>query len=124
MMNLSPAFIAIAMMQKPAALTTPAGAFVEGIWTAAPDTVPILAVIQATSQKDLVQYADGDRLDGYVRIWTADELRTVDEDRGDDAQVVTTPEADTYRIVKAGRRNEAGFTRAIGRLTRDRGRSV
>lgn len=122
--DLSPAFIAIAMLQKPATLETAAGQYVDGIWQDNPASLPIKAVIQAATQKDLIQYAEGDRLDGYVRVWTSAELRTVDEDLGADAQHIITPEGETYRIVKAGRRNEAGFTRAIGRLCRDRGRSV
>lgn len=124
MINLSAGILPLRLLQKPATLESPGGQFVDGIWQEYPGSVPIKAVIQSASQKDLIQYADGDRRDGYVTIWTETELHTVDEDNALNAQKVITPEGDTYRIVKAGRRNEAGFTRAIGRLDRDRGRSV
>ncbi|TNC14911.1 hypothetical protein FF100_04870 [Methylobacterium terricola] len=125
-MDLSRAFVAIAMLQRPAILKTPGGRRVMGKWEdAGPAAVKIKAVIQAATQEDLVQYNTEDKLDGFVRIWTAAELRTVDEDLQADAQQIITPEGAAYRIVKAGRRNEAGFTRAIGRLVKnDRGRSV
>jgi hypothetical protein len=125
MINLSAGILPVDLLGKPATLISPGGTYVEGIWTPAPpNDIPIQAVIQAASQKDLIQYADHEQRDGYVTIWTRAELDTVDADAGENAQIVTTPEGDTYRIVKAGRRNEAGFTRAIGRLSRDRGRSV
>lgn len=124
MIDLAPAYAAIAILQRPATLHTPGGQYVDGVWVEAPLDVPIQAVIQAATQQDLVQYSTEDKIDGFVRIWTAAELRTVDEDLEADAQRVTTPEGKTYRIVKAGRRNEAGFTRAVGRLVNDRGRSV
>lgn len=124
-MDLSRAFVAIAMLQRPAILRTPGGQRVEGKWEDAPAMTKIKAVIQSAAQQDLVQYNTEDKLDGFVRIWTAAELRTVDEDLQADAQQIITPEGVAYRIVKAGRRNEAGFTRAIGRLVKnDRGRSV
>ena len=124
MIDLSKANIGIGLFQKPATLLSPVGRYVDGKWTDTPITVPIMAVIQAATQKDLLQYGTGDRLDGYVRIYTFATLRTVDEDLQADAQIVLTPEGTRYRIVKAGRRTEADFTRAIGRLENDRGRSV
>lgn len=124
MIDLSKGAIGIGLFQKPATLLSPLGRFENGRWTETPITVPIMAVIQAATQQDLLQYATGDKLDGYVRIYTFAELRTVDEDLQADAQIVLTPEGKRYRIVKAGRRSEAEFTRAIGRLEHDRGRSV
>lgn len=124
MIDLSKGAIGIGLFQKPATLLSPLGRYEKGRWTETPITVPIMAVIQAATQQDLLQYGTGDKLDGYVRIYTFTELRTVDEDVGADAQIVITPEGKRYRIVKAGRRTEADFTRAIGRLEHDRGRSV
>lgn len=124
MIDLSKGAIGIGLFQKPATLLTPVGRYVDGKWSETPITLPIMAVIQAATQQDLLQYAQGDKLDGYVRIYTFSELRTVDDDIGADAQIVLTPEGKRYRIVKAGRRSEADFTRAIGRLEHDRGRSV
>ncbi len=123
-MDLSIGAIGIGLFQKPAMLIVSPGGYVDGRWQEADASIPIQAVIQAATQKDLLQYGTGDQLDGYVRIYTHHPLRTVDEDLGADAQRIVTPEGVTYRIVKAGRRTEADFTRAIGRLENDRGRSV
>ncbi len=124
-LNLSAVTIGLRLMQRPAVLYTPGGYWDErGIRQDQPLSYEIKAVIQAATQKDLAQASDGYTLDGYVRIYTEAELRTVDDDLEADAQTITTPEGVAYRIVKAGRRSEAGFTRAIGRLIHDRGRSV
>lgn len=123
-LDLSGVLVAIRLLQRPAILETPSGQYVDGIWQDSPASVPIQASIQAASQKDLTQFSTGDQVDGYVRIYTETELRTVDEDLGAKAQVIITGKGVRYRIVKAGLREEANFTRAIGRLINDRGRSV
>ena len=123
-LDLSAVVIGIRLIQRPVLLETPGGEYVEGIWRDCPAPVPILASIQSASQKDLTQFSTGDQIDGYVRIYTETELRTVDEDLGAKAQVIITGKGVRYRIVKAGLREEANFTRAIGRLINDRGRSV
>lgn len=123
-LDLSPVLIGIRLLQRPVILETPRGEYVEGIWQDSPASVEILASVQAASQKDLTQFSTGDQIDGYVRIYTETELRTVDEDLGAKAQVIITGKGVRYRIVKAGLREEANFTRAIGRLINDRGRSV
>ena len=123
-LDLSPVLIGIRLLQRPVILETPSGEYVDGIWQDSPASVMILASVQAASQKDLIQYAIGDQIDGHVRIYTETELRTVDEDLGAKAQVIITGKGVRYRIVKAGLREEANFTRAIGRLINDRGRSV
>jgi hypothetical protein len=123
-LDLSPVLIGIRLLQRPVILETPRGEYVDGIWQDSPASVQILASVQAASQKDLTQYTTGDQIDGYVRIYTEAELRTVDEDLGARAQVIITGKGVRYRIVKAGLREEANFTRAIGRLINDRGRNV
>lgn len=123
-LDLSPVLIGIRLLQRPVILETPSGEYVDGIWQDSPASVQILASIQAASQKDLTQFSTGDQIDGYVRIYTETELRTVDEDLGAKAQVIITGKGVRYRIVKAGLREEANFTRAIGRLINDRGRNV
>ncbi len=123
-LDLSPVLIGIRLLQRPVVLETPSGEYVDGIWRDCPASVLILASVQAASQKDLTQFSTGDQIDGYVRIYTETELRTVDEDLGAKAQVIITGKGVRYRIVKAGLREEANFTRAIGRLINDRGRSV
>jgi hypothetical protein len=123
-LDLSAVLIGIRLLQRPVVLETPRGKFVEGIWEDSPASVLILASVQAASQKDLTQFSTGDQVDGYVRIYTETELRTVDEDLGARAQVIITDKGVRYRIVKAGLREEANFTRAIGRLINDRGRNV
>jgi len=123
-MDLSIGAVGISLFQKPAMLHVSPGGYVNGRWQEAPAALPIQAVIQAATQTDLLQLANADRLDGYVRIYTHHPLETVNEDREADAQRIVTPEGVTYRIVKAGRRSEADFTRAIGRLENDRGRTV
>jgi len=123
-LDLSPVLIGIRLLQRPVILETPRGEYVDGIWQDSPASVQILASVQAASQKDLTQFSTGDQIDGYVRIYTETELRTVDEDLGAKAQVIITGKGVRYRIVKAGLREEANFTRAIGRLINDRGRNV
>lgn len=123
-LDLSPVLIGIRLLQRPVILETPRGEYVDGIWEDSPASVEILASVQAASQKDLTQYTTGDQIDGYVRIYTETELRTVDEDLGAKAQVIITGKGVRYRIIKAGLREEAKFTRAIGRLINDRGRNV
>lgn len=123
-MDLSIGAIGIGLLQKPAQLIVSPGTYVDGRWKEADASLTIMAVIQSATQTDLLQLSNADRLDGYVRIYTFHPLKTVDEDLGADAQRIVSPEGVTYRIVKAGRRTEADFTRAIGRLENDRGRSV
>lgn len=123
-LDLSAVVIGIRLIQRPVILETPSGEYVDGIWRDCPVSVQILASVQSASQKDLTQYTTGDQIDGYVRIYTETELRTVDEDLGAKAQVIITGKGVRYRIIKAGLREEANFTRAIGRLINDRGRSV
>lgn len=123
-LDLSPVLIGIRLLQHPVILETPRGEYVDGIWQDSPASVQIFASVQAASQKDLTQFSTGDQIDGYVRIYTETELRTVDEDLGAKAQVIITGKGVRYRIVKAGLREEANFTRAIGRLINDRGRNV
>lgn len=123
-LDLSAVLIGIRLLQRPVILETPSGEYVDGIWQDSPASVQILASVQAASQKDLTQFSTGDQIDGYVRIYTETELRTVDEDLGAKAQVIITGKGVRYRIIKAGLREEANFTRAIGRLINDRGRNV
>lgn len=84
----------------------------------------IRAVVQASSQNDLRTLPEGERTDGYVTIWTVFDLQTTDEGRKTLADVIRTPEGQDYKIVKVGPRHEGQFTRAIGRLEYDRGRSL
>jgi hypothetical protein len=120
----SPVVFAIRMTAGPVVLETPSGQYIDGIWRDSPASVEIFASVQAASQQDLTQFSTGDQVDGYVRIYTETELRTVDEDLGARAQVIITDKGVRYRIIKAGLREEANFTRAIGRLINDRGRNV
>lgn len=88
------------------------------------ERVAISAVVQAATEQDLRMAPEGERLDGYVTIWTTADLRTADEQCGALADVIETPEGPCYRIYKVAQRTEGGFTRAIGRLVHDGGRGL
>lgn len=105
-------------------LETPRGSYRGGEWVDLPARDTIRAVVQAATQQDIAEFGLREKVDGDVRIWTLAELRTIDDEQSADAQRIVTPEGIAYRIVKVGRRSEAGFTRAIGRLFHDRGRSI
>jgi hypothetical protein len=79
----------------------------------------IMAVIQSPSEADMRLLPEGERIEAYVTIWTRETLRTSDEGAGTRADEVIGLDGRRYRIVRAARRSEAGFTRAIARLVND-----
>jgi hypothetical protein len=121
------ASLAIAFVARPAVLIRyPAGVWGgNGRYTEAAATrTDIKAVIQNSTEEDIRVLPEGERTDGYVTIWSSTVLMTADETAGTKADEIETPEGKVYRIVRSGLRAEGGYTRAIGRLTVDRGRNL
>lgn len=79
----------------------------------------IMAVIQSPSEKDMRLLPEGERVEAYVTIWTRTALLTSDDTTGGRADEVVGADGTRYRIVRVSSRTEGGFTRAIGRLSRD-----
>lgn len=127
MTNLAAATIAIDMFARPATRRRPSagtwapnGVFVPG----APVDTAIHAVIQAPSQHDLLTLPEGERTEGLVAVWTRASLRTADETGETTADEIVTTAGEVYRVVKVMTRSEAGYTKALARLSHDRGRTV
>lgn len=120
------AALAIDRRAKPATLKRSApGAYVAGIWQGGATTATtIQAVIQPPGVRDLQMMPEGEWTEGDVVVWTRTALRTADEDQKTTADEITTALGDTYKVIKVATRTEAGFTRAVARLTNDRGRTV
>ncbi|MEP9376203.1 hypothetical protein ABLE91_05780 [Aquabacter sp. CN5-332] len=120
------AVLAIDRRAKPATLQRyDDGVYVGGRWVAGDATTStIQAVIQPPGAADLRMMPEGEWVEGDVVIWTRTPLRTADEDAGTTADEITTALGATYKVIKVATRSEAGFTRAIARLTNDRGRTV
>lgn len=87
------------------------------------ETRRIMAAVQAPSRTDLQRLPEGERTEGLVAIWTREPLRTGSEESGQRADEIIS-DGLTYRVVTVMRRREAAFTRALARLTHDRGRSL
>ncbi|WP_406858495.1 hypothetical protein ABEG18_13050 [Alsobacter sp. KACC 23698] len=126
-MNLSAASRAVLALAKPATLRrfgarqrNPNGTFSDPVAT----EIPIQAVIQAPSEGDLRQVPEGERSEAWVTIWTPTELHTASEDSGALADEIESPRGERFKVYRVAVREEGGFTRAIGRLTHDRGRRV
>jgi hypothetical protein len=126
MSGLDPVLVAVAFLARPATLVRPAaGSWIDGRWTAAaPNETPITAVIQSPAPEDLVTLPEGERTGGEVTIWSSTALHTASEDDQTAADVVRAENGTEYRIIRASRRVEGGFSRAMGRRDVDRGRSL
>jgi hypothetical protein len=86
---------------------------------ASPTETTIQAVIQSPSEKDMRLLPEGERVEAYVAIWTRTALMTSDDAPSGRADEVVGFDGNRYRIVRVSSRTEGGFTRAIGRLSRD-----
>lgn len=106
--------------------TNPPGAYIDGEWTqGAVVETPIRAVMQAPSAKDLESLPEGERTEGLVTVWSRSPLNTADEGDATRADEIINAAGEAFRFVRVLHRTEAGFYRAIARLTKyDRGRSV
>jgi hypothetical protein len=62
---------------------------------------------------------EGERIEAYVTIWSREALRASNETTGVRADEITGADGQRYRVVRSVHRNEASFTRAIGRLVND-----
>ena len=126
MSGLDPVLVAISFLARPATLVRPAaGSWIDGRWiAAAPTETPITAVIQSPAPEDLETLPAGERTGGEVTVWSLTELHTASEDDQTAADVVRTQNGTEYRIIRASRRVEGGFSRAMGRRDVDRGRSL
>lgn len=125
MRGLYPVLVSIAFLARPVVLLRSTGTWSGGRWVVdAPDETPILAVIHASKPEDLETLPEGERTGGEVTIWTETALHTASEDDQTPADVVRAGDGTEYRIIQARRRDEGGFTRAIGRRIVDRGRSL
>jgi hypothetical protein len=82
---------------------------------ASPSTIPVMAVIQAPSERDMRLLPEGERIEAYVVIWSRSEMRVADEATGIRADIVTGHDGATYRLVRMINRAEAGYYRAIAR---------
>lgn len=82
-------------------------------------TTQIMAVIQAPSAQDMRLLPEGERVEAYVTIWSREALRASNEATGIRADEITGADGRRYRVVRIAHRNEASFTRAIGRLVND-----
>lgn len=117
---------AVDAMARPAILHRPReGAYVNGQWVPGWDApCAIRAVIQGPTERDIRQLPEGERTESYVTIWTRAVLKTSDEDDAAQADIVESENGQQFKITRVVERTEAGFTRAIARLTHDRGRRV
>lgn len=126
MSGLDPVLVAIAFLARPATLIRPtSGAWIDGRWAAAaPTETPITAVIQSPAPEDLETLPEGERTGGEVTIWSQTALHAASEDDQTVADVVRAENGVEYRVIRASRRVEGGFSRAMGRRHIDRGRSL
>ena len=122
--SLSPALLAVSALARPAVRRRVAGLwedlqsiYHEGI----PWDLPIEAVIQPMTGREIAQLPEGEVARDHRRIWTAAHIRVSDDDTSD---IVIDEDGVAYRIIQEGFRVEAGFTRCIGKRIYDRGRSV
>lgn len=94
-----------------------AGKYVPG----ASSDAPIAAVHQPVSSRDLRDLPEGQRVDALRSIWSRSEILGADERTGrlPDELVI---EGETYRVIRAWHRTEAGFHKVIAELKDDRQR--
>lgn len=126
-MTLAAATIAVDMFARPAMRRRHgAGSYAaNGVYTpGAVTSASIMAVIQAPSEHDLLTLPEGERTEGMVAVWTRADLQVANEGAGTVADELVTPAGEVYRVVKVMTRSEAGFTKALARLSHDRGRTV
>lgn len=126
-MILEPAQIALASFEQDAILIRRAAGVwnaVTGLYEIGPmERVAIKAVIQNSTQDDIRIQPEGERSDGWVTVWTRSvKLVGADENTGTVGDIIETPEGLTYRVSRAGLRNEASFSRAACRRVTDWGR--
>ena len=83
---------------------------------------PMAGNSTAEGRMDLNMVPEGERVEDYVLIWTRADLRMSNEADGTVSDEVEAADGRRFRIVSAVTRY--GFTRAIGGLVYDRGRSL
>lgn len=100
----------------------PPGAYVAGKFVQGdPTEVDIAATHQPVTSRDLRDLPEGQRVDALRSVWSRSEILGADERTGRPADELVI-EGETYRVIQAWHRTEAGFHKAVVELTDDRQR--
>jgi hypothetical protein len=116
--------LSIDMLARPIQLMKAGpGVFINGHWVPGAATpIDIMAVHQATSRQDMEYLPEGLRERVTKTVWTRTTLNDADEASATAADELVI-EGETYRVMRALKRTEAGFTKAYCERVRAGGRS-
>lgn len=100
----------------------PIGSYVGGEYVVGdPTEIEIAAVHQPVTSRDLRDLPEGQRVDALRSVWSRSDIQGANESTGRLADELVI-EGETYRVVRAWARTEAGFSKAVVELKDDRQR--